>query len=347
MNIVFYTYGNHQMGMGHIYRSIALIKALEKKCVGVSARLLSRNYKDGIMKIKEFGYPVIQIPLDMSEQTEIEYCIGILKDLHPDVLVTDALKITPAKMALFKKYSKYLVSIDDAGDGRLMANLVVNVLFQTPKNDNRKAELSDLSYLILREEFRAPNRPAMSINPIVKRILVTQGGSDTYGVTIKIARALDKVDDSIEIILLLGPAFKHEKELEAVQRESRRHFIIERDIRDVFSLFSRCDLAITGGGMTLFELAAVGVPSIVLTQEYKEIETIERIYDYGFIKNLGLSENVSDEDIYHSVNELIENYSLRNKMSEVSRKIVDGLGAERIVDIILKELGDDGEGETR
>ena len=341
MNIVFYTYGSHRMGMGHIYRSIALIKAFEKKCDGVSVRLLSKNYEDGIMKIKEFGYPVVQIPLDMSEQKEIEYCSSILQALQPDVLVTDALEITPTKMALFKEYSKYLVSIDDTGDGRLMANLAVNVLFQAPANDNDRAELRDLSYLILREEFCAPNRPAIAINPVVKRILVTQGGSDTYGVTIKIARALDKVDDSIEIILLLGPAFKHEKELEAVLRESRRHFTVERNVRDVASLFSRCDLAITGGGMTLFELAAVGVPSIVLTQEYKEIETIKRVHDYGFIRNLGLSENVSEEDIYCSVNELIENYSLRNKMSETSRKIVDGLGAERIVEIIMREIGDD------
>ena len=93
--------------------------------------------------------------------------------------------------------------------------------------------------------------------------------------------------------------------------------------------------------MTLFELAAVGVPCIVLTQEYKEAETANRVEGYGFIRNLGLSEDVSVEDVYQTVNELIGDYPLRKKMSKMSRKIIDGLGAERVVDIVLNELGDD------
>ena len=244
-------------------------------------------------------------------------------------------------MALFRDHSKYLVSIDDVGDGRLLADLAINVLYQAPAKDNNLLELKGLKYLILREECGAPSRPEMTIKPVVRRILVTQGGSDTYGVTVKIAKALDVVDDSIEIILLLGSAFKHEKELQTVMQYSRKHFIMEKDVQDVISLFSRCDLAITGAGMTLFELSAIGVPCIVLTQEYREIETANRVEGYGFITNLGLSEDVSEEDIYCSVNELIGNFPLRSEMSKRSRGTVDGLGAERVVDIILKELGGD------
>ena len=337
MNMAFYTYGSHQMGMGHIYRSLALVRAFQKKCEAVSASFLSLNYNDGILKIKEFGYPVIQIPPNLSEQQEIKYCADALQTLHPDVFVADALQVSPSRMALFRDCSKYLLSMDDTGDGRFLANLVVNVLFQAPVQDNNRRELGGLEYLILREEFCTPDRPEVVVNPVVRRILVTQGGSDTYGVTVKIARALSKVDASIEIILLLGPAFQHENELEAALKESTRPFKVERDVRDIAGLFSQCDLAVSGAGNTLFELAAIGVPCIVLTQEYKEIETASRVSDYGFIRNLGLSENLTEEAIYHSVLELIKDYSLRDRMSRASRETVDGLGAERVADIIMKE----------
>ena len=341
MNIVFYTYGNHQMGMGHIYRSAVLINAFEKKLKVVSSTFLSLNYEDSIVKIQEFGYPIFKIPLDLLEQQQIEYCSGILASLQPDVLVADALQISPAKMSLFRDRSKYLVSIDDTGNGRLLANLAINVLYQAPTKHDDLLELKDLKYLILRKECSAPSRPMMTIKPVVRRILVTQGGSDTYGVTLKIARALGELDNNIEIILLLGPAFKHRKELQIVLQNLIRHFVIYRDVRDVVSLFSRCDLAITGAGMTLFELTAVGVPCIVLTQEYRETETANRVESCGFIRNLGLSENVSEEDIYNSVNELIGDYPLRMEMSRRPREIIDGLGADRVVGIILNELGGD------
>ncbi|MFC1928510.1 PseG/SpsG family protein [Chloroflexota bacterium] len=340
MKIVFYAYGGHNMGMGHIYRSKALVSTFKKKLKAEpSIAFLSLDYEEGIRKIQKFGYPIFRIPLGLSEQQEIEFCSGILTTLHPDVFVADALQISATKMALFKDRSKYLVSIDDMGDGRLLANLAIYVLYQPPAKDERLLELAGLKYFILREECSSSRRPAITINPVVRRILVTQGGSDTYGVTLKITSALDKVDDSIEIILMLGSAFKHEKELQTLIQNSGRDFTIKRDVHDVISLFSQCDLAITGAGITLFELAAVGVPCIVLTQEYHEIETADRLESYGFIKNLGLSENVSEEAIYRSINEFIENYSSRKEMSERSREAVDGLGAERVVDVILNEFG--------
>ena len=49
----------------------------------------------------------------------------------------------------------------------------------------------------------------------------------------------------------------------------------------------------------------------------------------------------SGEDIYNSVNELIGDYPLRMEMSRRPREIIDGLGADRVVGIILNELGGD------
>lgn len=340
MKIVFYAYGNHQIGMGHIYRSMALAKAFKKKLKAApSITFLSIDYQEGIKKIQGVGYPIHKIPVGLPEQEEIEYCSNILTPLHPDVFVVDALWVSPAEMGLFKDCSKYLVSIDDTKDGRLFADLVINVLYQSSTKNDDVLELTDLKYCILGEEYSAYNRPPVTIRPIVKRILVTQGGSDTYGVTVRIARALDRLDKNIAIVLLLGPAFKHDKELQTVLQKSKRDFIVEKDVQDVVSLFTRCDLAVTGAGLTLFELAALGIPCIVLTQEEKEIETANRLKGYGFIKSLGLSENISDEDIYGAVNTLIEDYPLRKQMHQKSRELIDGRGAERVVEVILDRLG--------
>jgi len=328
------------MGMGHVERCRVLADLFKQRLEKSAAiEFLSLDHEEGIKRIQGFGYCVHKIPLGLSEEEGIARCSNILSKERPDIFIADALGVRPDKMALFKDSSSYLVSIDDTKEGRLLADIAINGLYYPSEKKEGQLELIGPEYLILRKACSVDNRPDIKIRPGVKRILVAQGGSDTYGVTTKIARALEGIDAGVEIILLLGSAFKHKDELEAVLRKSGREFKVDEDIEDVVGLFSTCDIAVTAAGQTMCELAAIGVPSIVLTQEYKEIETADRFGEKNLIINLGLSEDISEERIHNSVAGLIKDYGLRKSISAASRKAIDGLGAERIVEIILEKQG--------
>ena len=116
-------------------------------------------------------------------------------------------------------------------------------------------------------------------------------------------------------------------------------FNILHTVTNMCELMQQSDLAITGGGNTMFELACVGVPGIVLCGEEFEEETADRIEKYGIVENLGFGGRVSPERIYERVHLLMEDKSRRSEMSRRGQELIDGRGAERTVKLIKEHPG--------
>ena len=98
------------------------------------------------------------------------------------------------------------------------------------------------------------------------------------------------------------------------------------------------DIAIISGGVSVYEVAAVGTPAIVICQN--KHEDTNAFEDYGFVIKLGL-ENQTEQIIKEKIEELIDEYELRKQLSKRSKELVDGNGAERVANLILNSwLGD-------
>lgn len=98
----------------------------------------------------------------------------------------------------------------------------------------------------------------------------------------------------------------------------------------------KADLAISSQGRTTFELASMGVPTIVLAQNKREqLHTFAQM-DNGFI-NLGLGGEVSDEDIAAAVEWIISSKSIRSEMHRLMLANDLKSGIRRVKRIILGE----------
>ena len=86
------------------------------------------------------------------------------------------------------------------------------------------------------------------------------------------------------------------------------------------------DLAITAGGMTLLELACVGIPSLIICGERFEIETAKLLEKYGFGKNLGFGKNVSTKKLNSEISAIINDFNTRKSMKLCGQKLIDGNG---------------------
>jgi spore coat polysaccharide biosynthesis predicted glycosyltransferase SpsG len=339
MDVLIYTYGNHEMGMGHIYRMLNLASALKKRGHGIL--FLMPSWAEGIKKIREEGGEIKEIPIAFFEEEHVYK--HLLGDRFFDCIIADALNVSENIMKLFREKTKLLLSLDNIGDGRFFSDVLINILYKCePKLKKPKIEINSFDYLILNENFKKFNLKGKVINKKVNKILITQGGSDTYGVVPKIMDELNNLSTEIECDVLVGSAFKHHEELISSIRNSNLKINIEENIRGTWELFFDVDIAISGGGMTLFELLCVGIPCIVLTQEYKEMETINYLNELKLIDMLGLYERHQDGDLLNATIKLINNYNRRLEMSEIGKKVIDGGGCERTVDLIDECLGTGG-----
>ena len=98
------------------------------------------------------------------------------------------------------------------------------------------------------------------------------------------------------------------------------------------------DLAITGGGLTKYETAVTGTPSIILSQVAHQVDLAEEFEKEGTALNLGLGTEVSQEDITEAVTRLSGDGALRAEMSRRGKRLVDGRGVERIISEIPQEV---------
>ena len=271
LKLVFRTEGSHKQGMGDIFGSIALAEAFQKETSAILFLVKDNRETKNVLHDKGFTF---QVADKLDEE------IDILSEYQPDVVIINKLDNPPDYIKILKQHASLLVTIDDAGEGAKYADLNLKVLYPV------EGSISDPSYITVRKEFLNARQQECKIRQTVSKVLVTQGGSDTHGFTPKSLSAIDKVGNDFSVVIVIGPAFKHHKELDNVLAGMKKTVDVLHNVKNFSELMLEMDLAITAGGITMFELACLGVPSIVVCGERFEVATAERLESYGVVLNL-------------------------------------------------------------
>jgi spore coat polysaccharide biosynthesis predicted glycosyltransferase SpsG len=87
--------------------------------------------------------------------------------------------------------------------------------------------------------------------------------------------------------------------------------------------------------MSVYEIAALGTPGIVLGQNLREDQRMRDFARHGTVEYLGLGTEVDERAIETAVRSLLEDADRRREMSAKGRALVDGLGATRAAEVIL------------
>jgi spore coat polysaccharide biosynthesis predicted glycosyltransferase SpsG len=96
------------------------------------------------------------------------------------------------------------------------------------------------------------------------------------------------------------------------------------------------DLVLCSGGMTVFEIAALGRPGIVLCQNAKEEARMRTFAREGSILHLGLGTEVTESTIRDKVRALLAASEDRRRMSEAGTRLVDAHGASRVASVMTQ-----------
>jgi spore coat polysaccharide biosynthesis predicted glycosyltransferase SpsG len=87
--------------------------------------------------------------------------------------------------------------------------------------------------------------------------------------------------------------------------------------------------------MTVYEIAALGTPGLVLAQNLREENRMQAFAHHGTVDYLGLGSDVAEATITRAVSDLLADLPRRRMMSEKGRTLVDGMGAARAAELVL------------
>ncbi|MGR9073098.1 MAG: PseG/SpsG family protein [Gammaproteobacteria bacterium] len=207
----------------------------------------------------------------------------IVKRYRPEVWVNDRLDTSEEHVLCLQSWRIKVVSFDDGGSGARHLDLQVAALapLRCQEMAGRQV-LTGLEYLILPQEISRFRRLRTSLGKLV----VSLGGSDTHGITVRALSWLE--DQKRSATVLLGPGFVHKKELEKFA--SSRFFKFKRKVPSLAAEFSNHEFAVTGGGLTAFEAAAAGLPALTVANEVHEIGYCRYLDTKGCSKFAGFRE---------------------------------------------------------
>ena len=247
------------IGVGHVMRSLALGEALLD--AGFDVVLASVDLPAGIREeARKCGVSVVDLPCVPFGPDDALATLAI----NGNVLVVDGYLFERNFFEILEIEKTNFAVIDDNVETKALAPLVV--INQNPHatpemyahlSGNPKLLLG-LQYALLRREVREATK--LSLVPVAKKVFVAMGGSDFLQLTLPIVEGLKDLD--IEICVAIGPTNSQRQQIEETVKLIARARVIRQD--NYITELATSSLAILAAGSSLWEAAALGVPSIGL-----------------------------------------------------------------------------------
>ena len=312
VSVVFVTEAGPGVGLGHLRRCEALGAALCRW--GATARFLVDGQADS-------AGPDLTL---LAWTRDPALACRVLAETRPDAVAVDSYHASPELFERLRSVAGCVVAIDDLADRALPAHLVVNGAFHAAQLPYRGAP--DTMFL-LGPEYALLD-PAFAVEPprhpsdAVRRVLVTLGG-DASGVRLEaVVAAVRRAGPQAAIDVAVGPYSTGSVTMGDGVR-------VHRGLVSLRALMLAADLAVTGGGMTLYEGLASGTPVVGVCLADNQRANIEGLSRAGVILT-------GEPPLEAAIRRLAGDPALRQAMGVRGRALVDGRGAERVADAMVR-----------
>lgn len=272
-------------------------------------------------------------------EEDAKYFTMLSKKYNAEVVITDNYHFTDDYLKYLKHNLRVIVSIDDIAETFFCSDILINQNIYATK-EIYHGKISNDTKLFLGPRYAILGPEFCSYHPLekecdtVKEVLVTLGGVDLENQTLRVLRALDKVEEDFSVTVVLGVSNPHMDELVSFAESSQGAIRVLVNVNNMAELMYNADIAISASGTTSWELCCVGLPIIMMALADNQRNVGKRLAEAGISINLGWFNDVTETMIQESVKNLINDQKLRVSMREHGKALVDGNGAARIVDEI-------------
>ncbi len=331
---------NPEIGSGHVMRCIAIANALRRKGIETTFITADRSFEE---LIRRHGYQIKCLNTNWKcLEDEISSIKKLIFNEQIDKLLIDSYFISKeylkqmgniTKTIYIDDINKFVYPVDILINYNIYANIVIKK--EDYAQTNTKLLLGS-DYAPLREEFRDHTSV---LKEKVSDILITTGGSDTYNVAGELMRFLKEKQqyDDLTLHLVVG-SFNKNKSLLEKMAGKYPNVVLHTNVTKMSRLIMECDIAISAGGSTLYELCACAVPAISFSCADNQLDGVKEFHKQNIIYYAGdVRSDISSClcKVEERLGELISSYELRQNLSRRMYSLVDGQGADRIADQLM------------
>jgi len=350
-HIAFRIDASNQIGTGHFMRCLTLADGLKKH--GAHIRFVCRNLPEYLHKmLVEKGYEFLPLvssqidtPLDelahaswlgvTQEQDAID-SVQALSDWSWDWLIVDHYALDARWESKLRQIVKHILVIDDIADREHDCDILLDQNFYTDmqtryidKVPSHCRLLLGPHYALLRAEFRELHQQVKPRSGLVKHVLVFFGGIDSHNYTGRTIEALSEIEiPDLHVDVVIGSQHPYCEEVESVCK--KHGFILHVQTDKMAELMASADYAIGAGGSATWERCCLGLPTLILSLAYNQIEIAKGLDILGAGKYIDIQNNENSADFPKIVFSVLRNNKQMKLFSEKAYSVVDGQGVDRL-----------------
>ncbi|MCM1100294.1 MAG: UDP-2,4-diacetamido-2,4,6-trideoxy-beta-L-altropyranose hydrolase [Clostridium sp.] len=328
--------GNAKIGAGHLMRCLTIGEAVRGRDPELEILFICAD-EDSAALAESHGFRTAVLHMDYR-RPEPETAVWDRWVSGSDhIILVDSYYVTDGYLDALGRYgSVYL--LDDLQEHAYPVSGVINYnlfaeerIYQSLYAGRQVRILTGRDYIPLRQQFR---NVSYEVRPQVRDVLLTTGGGDEANIAGAILDALYRPEITYHVLVGRFSPWLESWQERASKTDNLR---ISFDVQDMASLMRGCDLAVSAGGSTLYELAAVGIPILCFAYAANQ----EALADY-----MGRTQTAGNAGAWHRdragtldrmrelFDRICESEALRQQYSQRGRRLVDGLGADRIAEAL-------------
>lgn len=299
-------------GIGNVYRMVSLARYLRSQNQDLEIDFVTKD-KENIFRV--------------FEKDEIN-----LIDFHNikkkyDVALYDSIRYEKDVLSKLRNISNRIIAFDFFIYETDLVDEIINLFNHFPERVEsfcghiyQGLDYAILSEKILISKFSIPKKNSR----IPKSVLITFGGEDPNGNTIRVLKTLCELN--LNGTVLIGKFNRFKKE---ILKNFQQQFNIQHQVSNIEDYYLSHDCIICGGGTTLLEALFLGKPTIALPQN---------IFEANFIAYIKKRVKLYTLDEIMNIMKMLEDTNTEVLSSENYASFIDGKGMARISKIINRRI---------
>ena len=309
LRVLFRVAAGPRRGFGHLVRSISLARAM-----GVRPLLCLRG-----------PATVVETAIALGADVLTDGTPGSIAVLEPDVVVVDDPIPTATRswVTAARRAGAVVVTVHDLGLGWTDGDVIIDgSITRTLRVEPTRVALRGAKYAILDPRL-ASRRHRKTANG--RRVLVALGGGPRREIAREIAEAIVAADPRAQIRIAGGFATR--------PAEPSKNITWIAPKRGLGEELSRASVAVVGGGVSLYEACALGVPTVTVPVVSSQTPTVRAFSRSGAA--VGMPLRASGRRTAAAVIALLDDPRRRAMLRRRSMRLVDGRGASRAAAAVL------------
>jgi UDP-2,4-diacetamido-2,4,6-trideoxy-beta-L-altropyranose hydrolase len=320
------------IGTGHVMRSLAVAEAWQD--AGGTVSFAVAELPDGLLpRVTAEGASLRRVHAPPGTIEDARETVAEAHRLNADWVMIDGDRFRSDYLATVRAAGFRVLLIDDYADRESFpADLIVNPNLDDDEEPYRRRGatarlLLGPSYVSLRREF-IETAEKREMRQTGNRILVSLGGSDPENLTPKIANSLAHCSD-LDLTVIAGAGYDQFAELRKLNASNLR---IVFNPANIAQFMKNSDQAIIAAGGTLWELLFMGCAVLSYSRNAVQARVVQGLSHRGVVVDMGEIRHFDPAKLAVSVKELVDSPMRRERMTNLGRTLVDGLGAIRVVE---------------